>query len=635
MMPQVNYLVKNIVVDSTGAYQIGTIQYNNAYATSPENTGYLFKLSGQKILDGSGKFVSTYNTGESFSISGWLDYASKYKYLYIGDILSRTIDVTSSTGVIGEMFVSCPPNGTLTCDFTLTSRQITNGSLFGGFNIYGTLTGLITTDACMFVNGDSFRFYQSYEALLTGGGVTAFIDDRYPNSVSYIDNDTSQTNNTLTFDYQYNTTFNDTINAFSVGRTGLYNSGMNLVTDLNVAGTGFSGLFNGIWSGTKFIYLDSPSTMNLNYSVLSADSAGNIYPSTGYYEVDIQETGKMMRAEYITGFSLTTGGEYMAPPLILVSGYYYSTGIQQSIYSLLFSSGCTGNIDVTFSGGGGSGASGLLSLNPVLFSGVYFGGIKWFNTVYQYTTTNIGTGYLVPPRAYVNTGKYGAGCFDVPRTSGYNQAWFAPFDTSGTLDIEAGWFTGISLCQTGIVGAGLTGYIVTGIDVYNIGTGYSKSRPPYLVFIRTGTDSLIKNASGILTLNTGSLNQQSNWLVSASIAGATASVTGLSGIVPLGNNSLMAVNISCSGVDITQLITGTIKVSLYGYPSAFVSGGFFYNKYYDTSPTAIKKKDNPISIFAPTSDLNFLLTQTDLDTIYSDISYTNNTWPYQPGDFDF
>jgi hypothetical protein len=632
---QVNYLIKDIVLDSTGIYSFSSVQVSPD-KNLPIGTGFLCQFSGGAILDPSGKFISTCNTGESFSLSGWIDYQSKYRYISLGNILSRTADSTPTSGLIGNLVISCPTSGTLNCDIILSSKRIVNSSSFDSFTINSVSTGYLSSDTSMYINGGEIQAYQSYEAPLTGSSLLAFIDNRYTTPVVYYDNDTSETNNSFQFDYRYNTTYGKIINTFTVGRTGLYNSGIVQIVDLAVE-TGFSGLFNGIWSGNQFVYQDSPNSLIFSYMFYLSDAGGNSYNKSSQFSVSIPSTGTTLPAEYITGFKLITGGEYTNPPVIQVTGYYYSTGIQQSLQSLLFNSGCTGSLDVTFSGGGGSGASGLLQLNLVNFSSVYSNGTKWFNTVYGYVTTNIGTGYTSPPKAYVNTGKYGAGCFDVPRASGYNQAWFSPFDTSGTMDVEAGWFSAVPLCVTGIISDGATGYIVTGIDVYNIGTGYSNKRPPLISFVRTGVDVQTRNASGTLYTNTGSLNAMSDWYVEAGLAGYSPLLSGaMTGIVNLYDTNLFYLKLVNSGVDITIPITGKVTVSMPEVPSASsVTTYFSYSKYFDTGVNALKKKDNSIGVFKTSSDLSFLLTQNELDILYSSAGYTNNTWPYSPGDFDF
>lgn len=61
LVPQINYLFRNIMVNSTGVYSVTTTQY--LPFASVGNTSYLFQLSGNQISDSSGRFVSTVQYG--------------------------------------------------------------------------------------------------------------------------------------------------------------------------------------------------------------------------------------------------------------------------------------------------------------------------------------------------------------------------------------------------------------------------------------------------------------------------------------------------------------------------------------------------------------------------------------------
>lgn len=634
---QANYLFENIFVNHTGVYSFLSTHYAPNSGTG--SVIPLFRLSGNKILDASGKFISTYNTGEIFDVSGWLDFQNGWRYLSTNNILNRTPDSTISSGLLGDVTISCPSGGLLTCDMFLTSPYVETSITFSNVSANGRTTGTIQTTTDMYVTGGNIQFYQSYEQLITGGPLVAYLDSRYPAWVFYDDNDTSFQNNSLLFDYQYDTTYRTAITEISILRSGFYGSGIyqNICLTTN---TGFSGYFDGIWEGSGFTYNDSGNPVagvTLEYLLSITDVNSNPYPIDGSINVGWYNTGVMRKAEYITGFQLTATGQYLVIPDIAVTGYYYSTGIMQDISSLLFSSGCIGNLAVSFSGtnGYGTGASGYLVLTPVTFSGVYNTGVKQYNLVSGYVPLNFGTGYLVPPRASVNTGQYGTACFDVPNTSGYNYAWYRPFRTSGTMSVEAGWFSGVALCGTGLISGGLlTGYYVTGIDVYNLGSGYSQGRPPLMSFIRKDIPTgLVSGASGVLLMKTGSLFSQSNIRVETGLAGstlelATWEVTFFTLQPP--TNSL-SIRLSVSGTDITEPLSGIVIVNASDSMNTVI---IRYSKYFMTGDV-LKKKDNGITVYPISQDLGFGTSQNELDTLYSTAGYINNTWPFEEGDFDF
>lgn len=628
---QMNYLMRDIVVNSTGVYTFSTTQF-------PPNSGIgtttnLFQLSGNRILDASGQFVYTYNTGSSFSVSGWVDFPNGYRFLQIGKTLTRSAENVSGNAQIGSLNITCPTSGTMTCDVLLRSQPITTSISFNSFNIHGYASGFIATDTPMYVNGGTMQFYQSYEALLTGAPLVAYLDSVYQNPVAYIDNDTSYTNSSFQFDYHFNTSYNDVINTLDLARSGLYASGIYSLM-LTSTGSGFQGLFDGVWSGSGFVFQKETNELILSYWASFFDPYGNPYPKAISYNFVFPDSYTYKKAEYVTGFRLTSSGEYLNPPVVETTGYYYVTGIQQPLDSFLFSTGCTGNLPILFSGVNpyGTGASGYLVLQTVQFSGVYSTGVKSWNIAVQYVGIT-GTGYTVAPIATVNTGRYGSQCFDVPNASGYSYAWFRPFRTSGTLDCQACYLTGVPLYTTGLVSGGLmTGIIVTGIDVYNIGSGYSLALAPLMRFRRTGEIGLTGNASGLFLMHTGTYYSIGDWTIYTGTANTSLKRANTNGTVNLGMfDNQFTFKVAHSG-DFTIPLTGGITVTMAG--AVNVATAFVYNKYFDTDPYALKKKSDLV-VYPKTSELGFGTTQEELDTLYSDAGYTNNSWPFVEGDYDF
>lgn len=640
-VPQVSlltYLLQDIYVDNTGTYNVLTRQIA-PYATGNYNSVPIFTLSSGCVIDPMGRFIGTFNTGEPFSVSGWLDYANNARFVSYGaNTLAFNTDPTPSNYTISEFAINCPTSGSLNCYLNIQSQRLTESISFSPTLIVnGIESGYLTASVPMYVTNDTQQFFQSWEALLTGGPLVAFVDNR-PNSgvsLTYYDNDSSDQNNAFVMAYGFETPYRQVINNFSIGRTGLYSSGIYQLIDISDTGV-FSGLFNGYWSGNNFVYQDPiPDTITLAYYLSKSDSQGVGYPVTASVTVLPNSQEPTLPAEYITGFTLTASGQYMNPPLVKVTGYYYVTGIQESLSSLLFSTGCTGNLYVTFSGGGGNGGTGIIQTQPILFNGVYVDGNQWFNVPYSYTTSGVGTGYLSPPKAYINTGMYGPQCYDVPKYYGYNQAWFAPFDTSGTMTVEAGWFTGVALCTTGIVSGGSTGYYVTGIDVYNIGTGYNAAHTPYLSFVRTGVDVLTANASGTLSMKLSGTNPISSWQVAYSVGGGSWIQTGTSANIPMPfNTPYLYVQLAISGSDITAPILPLVVIGMQG-TALTTTTNVSYVKAFSTDPYALKKKVTPTQQYSTSQALDYFTAQSDLDTLYSSAGYTNNSWPFDEGDFDF
>ena len=635
-VPYVFLTFDNIVLDNTGTYTISTSQYSSQTPLSGADYTRLFcSLSSGFIGDSAGRIVGTYNTGENFAVSGWIDLVQQKRYLIYRGVTIPAVE----TGIVGQrvglLNISCPSNSLFRADIIVKSSPYTTYMTFNSLPFRGTGIGYIGSDVGQYIQGGELQFYKSYEQQLIGGPLIAFISSSGLADVRYTDNDSAYTNNDIIFDYFYNTTNQQNSQQFTISRTGLhyfYYTGFTNTTE----SPNFSGLFDGYWSGSGFYFNDAPISTWVTYNVTLSDAYMNQSPMTIDYSI-ILTTGAVHDAQYITGFQLTNKGEYSNPPILMTTGYWSSSGIQQTLNSMLFSSGCTGNLKVSYTGANNMGAkaSGLLQTLPVTFSGTYGQGIRIYRTVVGYTATSTGTGYSMAPRAYVNTGEYGVKCYDVPRVSGYNEAWFKPFDTSGTLDrVEAAYFTGVPLYVSGLCSGGATGWWVTGIDVTNIGMGYNTLRPPLLKFVRTGTDVLTINASGNLLLKVTGKPLSTSWSAMGGVAGQPL-ISGMTGTFNTNGMNNLMFEITCSGSDITTPITGAVHLYPREIPTLDVVANFYYSKYYDPDPNLLKKKLlNPV-IYPINSDLSFLVSQDELDTIYSTAGYLTNTWTFEEGDFDF
>jgi hypothetical protein len=100
------------------------------------------------------------------------------------------------------------------------------------------------------------------------------------------------------------------------------------------------------------------------------------------------------------------------------------------------------------------------------------------------------------------------------------------------------------------------------------------------------------------------------------------------------NNNYLGVRLSISGSDITVPLRANVTVTLNG-TSVSVTTPAYYARVFDTGTYALKKKVIPSQQFNTTQDLSYLLSQNELDNLYSSAGYTNNNWPFVEGDFDF
>lgn len=622
--------MKNVILDTYSPASITfstTLQNHNLSFTSGRvygmNTGY----------------IASYNTGKPFSISGWFfdNGSDKSYYGFVNGVSFRTNNVTSAKAS------GITINNDLSFDYLkVASSSIQYTLTFpSAFTVGSALTGQLTADTAGWIFGNSLAFYNSFESLLSGQSSASFVNTGTGITLVFYDNDDSAQNNLINFGLSLDTISGKFTKNFSVPRTGLYN---NTITQFNSLSTSniISGLFDGTWSGRQFVYEDVPQSITLNYNVSTTDSLaqGQSEAIQFSYTPVSPANGQTYQSEYVTGFTLTSSGQYTKLPSVIFTGYYYATGLQQALISLLFSSGCTGYLPVTFTpaNGLGKGASGTLITKSVLFKDIYSSGTASYYTIDSYSVISGGTGYTMPPKAVVNTGLYGSKCFDVPKASGFTVAWFSSFDTSGALAPRASYLTGEVLVQTGMVSGGLlTGFFVTGINITNIGSGYNSVYRPLLSFIRDPSDTLTGNASGTLSTKSTGLYTFSNiWKVETGIAGTDLIwASGNSGTMYFdANQNYFSVRITSSGLDNTEPVVAKLSYSTTNGTTLFdyVTG----RKYYSTDSGFLKKKSSDITgVFNVGNDLSFLVSQTELDEFYSADGYTNNTWTIDIGDLDF
>jgi hypothetical protein len=645
-LPNVNefaFEFKNIVVNNYGSF---LFKFN----TQLEGISVSFQ-NGSIRGDSQIPHLGVYNTGEPFSISGLFfqnpNTSTNSLLIKVGEITMQTDGYQRCP--LANMIIATPSSGTLNVDVSLQSKT---GILYelnfpDSFQIGSNLTGTITSNHAGFIFGSNNRFFNSFETLLSGDPFVAFLNPNEAQNFILQDYDTSFQNNQIDFLTSLHTSSGDVNVISSVSRTGLYDNTITQLVNSNVNNV-ITTLFGGTWTGgNRFVYSDTPQSLTMSYGIFHSDSLGQPLDETITYAFTATNptNGQTFISEYVTGFQLTASGQYTVQPKVIFTGYYCVTGLQQEMRSMLFSSGCTGNLGVTFARNSiyGTGASGVLNLRQVTFQNIYGVGNNNFYVVDSFSILSGGTGYGVPPTAIVGTGVY-SGCYDVVGRSGVNVAWFLPFNTSGGLNPSATYLTGEVLTTTGIVGTGIvsggyTGYIVTGFNLTNPGSGYNATYKPFMRFVRNPAD-LIPSASGfsatgiLSTKATGLYDFDSIWKVETGFAGYSLISGGFTGSINLPvNKNYLSLRVSCSGLDNTAPVftSLTITTSAGVTVSQYITG----LKTYNTDTGYLKKKLNVTGKFIQGSDLSFFLTQSDLDDFYSTAGYTNNSWTIDMGDLDF
>jgi hypothetical protein len=638
-LPQVaefGFLFKDVVLSS---YVPATIKFT---CVDTSINGITF--SGGKILGhDSVSHISSYNIGEAFSVSGFkVKTATTDKWLWCVD------------GVVYDYLVAGTPNisgitvnvldGTLSCDLVLNSNPFAYSLSAGDFGAGSGSIGRISSAVPCVTYGGTLEFYNSYQPLLTGNLGPVYSASGSPAPIYLYDIDTNQSNAPISFKATLDTTFDSVPQIITVNRTGLQAGSSLTFTPLSVDG-GISGLFNGMASGTSFTFQDEIQSNLISVSVRKMNNMGTQSPSYVTIRASgITPTGTTS-TYYVTGINMTSSGEYLYPPTLVSSGYYQVTGLEQAFSSMLFSSGCTGNLDITFSAVERiSSASGYLGMRPVLFQNLYTAGTATYYIPESYNAYSSGDGYTSAPMSVVNTGKYSS-CFDVPRYYANNKAWFTPFSGKGALKTLADGLTGEVVCVTGVVGASQTGYRVSGISLTNVGQGYNQtSYLPKVSFVRRAGDSLTKNATGVVLAVTGfNYSFANSWDFAYSIGNGEfqsipyANPNYFSGVTMDANQNYLTIQSSYSGVPNTNPVSvmitiGTEDGSGYGFP---ITG----TKYFSSDPLFLKKNFSVTGDYfsaTPSSEpLSFTSTQTQLDTVYNSTAYTQNTWDVNLGDLDF
>jgi hypothetical protein len=629
---QLTYVFNNLNITSSGLTTIGF--YNKS---GIQLFGY--SLSGRKIFSvnpNATRNISSYNENQNIIISGnCITNPNNTGFNYLDHTINGA-QINSFTDQINNSFyslqINIPIGQTMNSDISLTSIPVNyNLSLPSYYIANSETTGTISSDTSFWILDSNTTFFNSYQPILSIDSIFAPIDKKNGLSLNLNDQDPGNLDYIVNFQSYIFSNIGQLVISDSIVRTGNFN---NVVTQFFGIGnqSQLSGEFDGTWQNNNFTFSDETENLTNNYFYNQTDSAGNTITTANIFikfEPVFPLNGQTYTSQYITGFQVLNSGEYLYPPNVNFSNYYYITGLFQQLSSMLFSSGCTGNIPINFPSQTGANASGYLSLLPILLQNIYGTGMNNYNIATAYTITNSGTGYINSPIAILNTGIY-SNCYDIPSYYGNNLSIFSNFNTSGILSPEASYLTGIVLTTTGLVSGGqVTGYLITGLDISNIGYGYDNNYLiPKINFIRQSGDNLTHNATGLLINKISGLYNINNfWTI---LTGWTTNdfsplSSGLSGILTM-NRNYFSISINCSGLDNTNNVISKLTLMPSNGPTIieYITG----SKYYNNDPFFLKKKiDIAQLIFPSGSILDFLTSQNDLDNFYDNTNFTNNTFP--------
>ena len=604
LLPQVSqfsFALTGLKVSNTGIVNF------NFYDTG--NGVFTFGLSGGLIS--TNKTISTYNTVDRSFISGYLQ-SGVLTYLINGVVGQQNVTFSKLNKITVQA-----PSTIVACNLNVSANQINYSLSFpSSYKYFGSITGSLVSDTAFPINSVQVFSFNSRQNLLTANYATGLSIVSGTNSIVLNDVDNSFFEYQNTFDVTMPTTFGDVGNKFSAYRSGIINQSVLSLSPSTGNTYAQTSLFDGSWSGTTFTYSDNPLVYNLgfNYSNFAYNGVPNASTLTvAFYPLTPQD-GSGYQAQYITGLTITTGGNYSSPPKAQFSQYYYVTGLQNSLQSFLFSSGCSG-IPVTFSGGSPtSGASGSLVLKQVRLSGVYGAGVNTFKIISGYSGISSGLGYQSAPNFILGTG---GGCYSLPDVSNTQTAQFRFASGLGAIYAQAAGLTGLVLTS-----GSLSGYVVTGIQVTNIGFGYSASFPPNLTFQRVLGDVRAGNASGTFSYKTTGNYQFNNiWDVAVNLGTGLNSLTEymgyFSGSMNVFGNGNLGLQIKCTNLDNTSAVSGLLVTRLTVGSQTITNQQVIYQtRTFDLYTGALQPFSSPQISVIPLSDLNYILSQDPYDAAF-------------------
>jgi len=580
------------------------------------NNSFSFNFSGGFIT--TNNIISSYSSINSSNIIGYL--CNNILNYEINEVNNQQ-NITFSG--LGYLSINAG-TGLVYCDVIIDSNPINYSVSFNSlYNAGGLLTGTIVSDTNFQIINSSLLFYNSNKALLSDNYETMVVLSG-TNNYQFQDIDDNY------FEYENNfytslpVSFGNIGGQYSSYRVGINNQNFLSLTDRSANLYYQSASFSGVMSGNKFIYLDTPVDYFLNYSYENISYLGYEQNSNLFINfAPINPTNNAeYTADYITGFTISSGGVYLLKPNVSFSQYFYVTGLQNSLQSFLLSTGCLNSVSVSFSGGSPiSGASGILILKPVFLSGIYGVGINNFAIVSGYSGISEGWGYQSAPQFILGTG---GGCYSLPDLSGYQTPQFKYATGLGALYGQAYGLTGVPL-----YGPSGSGYTFTGLEITNIGFGYNSGFIPHILFNRvlgdTFTDS--GNATGTFYLkNSGVYNFNNFWDISYNLGTGYISLSGYlgyySGSVPVYGNGNINISIGLSGLDNTSPISGLLSLILSGSGNPNVitwQDVILQSRTFNLNTGALSPNSYPTLNFYPLPDL---LSYLDSDPSY--IQYLNS-----------
>lgn len=560
------------------------------FTLTDENNHFSFNFESGFIK--TNKILYAYNTKEYINIEGYkkdgkvffkineIPFEIETNFSFLDKIIIDTID----TNVSFDLFVNSNP-----INYEISVDPI--------YTLGGNLTGNVFSDTKLKIQNYSLNSLNSIPNLLSFSdtGLSGIFNSGN-NLFVLKDADEIEFEYLNEFLIYTNTIFGEKITKLNSYRGNFYNNNSLTLNRSNSNTYSKSSLFEGYWNNS-FIYSGRNKNYNLSYFIQNLNYVGDplLIPVSVKFEPSYPLNNSNYKSEYITGYKIINSGLYSgSPPEVKFSKYYFVDGISQALNTLLFSTGCSNLIPVNYIGNSTGEASGFLTLKNIRLNNFYGQGVNVFKAAFGYTSYSDGSGYTGAPIISWGTG---GNCFSIADAIGESGQFKKIHNTSAKVSSHADYLNGKILTKNIYSEEGVvTGYIISGLKITNIGSGYNKLFPPKIKFNRSSEDPLTDDASiELLYKKNGLYNFTGDWSISYNFYDSINNkINNYNGFfsgdfdAPIGEDAVN-LNINLIKLDHTEPISGILTIKIGDNSNYKILQDYIYSdRYFDQNPEALE-----------------------------------------------
>lgn len=571
---------------------ISISDFNYVYFKFYDTESNVFSFDFENGFIKTNKILYAYNTKEYINIEGYkkdgkvffkineIHFEIKTNFSFLDKIIIDTTD----TNISFNLFINSNP-----INYELSVNP--------NYSLDGNLTGNLFTDTKLKIQNYSLKFLNSIPNLLefSGNGLSGTFNSGN-NLFVLKDIDEIKFEYLNEFFIYTNTIFGEKANKLSSYRGNFYNKNSLSLNRSNNNIYSKSSLFEGYWNN-NFIYSGRNKNYNLSYFIQKLNYAGDplSIPVSLKFEPSYPLDNSIYKSEYVTGYEIKNSGLYSGSiPQIEFSKYYFVDGISQSLNNLLFSAECANSIPINYIGNSTGEASGFLTLKNIRLNNFYGQGVNVFKAAFGYTSYSKGSGYIEAPIISWGTGN---NCFSVADTLGESGQFKKIDNTKAKISSHSDYLNGKILTKNlSSEDGSITGYMISGLKITNIGSGYNKLFPPKIKFNRSSEDPLIDDASiELLYKESGLYNFTGDWNISYNFYDSINNkINNYNGFfsgdfdAPIGEDAVN-LNINLIKLDHTEPISGIITIKIGDNSNYKILQDYVYSeRYFDQNPEALE-----------------------------------------------